>query len=272
MPALDLNDRIDLPPDPNAIPEGGVGFDDYMRSVASGAYGVAGSVGGAGEYLTGGPQWRRLREFGQEGSREQVEQMSTGAQRSLTANVIPGQGESIWGPGISTGHAIGLRAAGAVPSLIASMVPGAIVARAALAAGATTGVAGAAGTWAGGAAGGVMSGGDVFNQIMDDIGKTPDDELKKDSPVYRGLRGMGMEENEAKKFLGEQAQGYKPVIMGAITAFTSRYGVEHAVAHRSAGAAGRGVLRGGALGAVGEASQEAIEGFSGELLAQQGVF
>jgi hypothetical protein len=271
--ALDLSEPITRPDRlPYDIPEEGVGLSDYLRATAAGAYGVAGSVGGFTEYATGGELGKGLRQFGQAGAREQTEQMSTGAQRALSANVIPGQGDDIFDRDISTRHAIGLRVASAVPSLIASMVPGAVVARVALAAGASTAVAGEVGTLAGGAAGGVMSGGDVFNQIIEEIGKTPDKDLQRDSPTYAGLRNMGMDENEAKEFVGRRATAYKPLIMGAITALTSRYGVEHAVAHRSAGAAGRGVLRGGALGAVGEASQEAIEGFSGELLAQQGVF
>src|SRR5215207_1155161 len=193
--ALDLGtELLRVPADPFAIPEEGIGLGDYARSIAAGAYGTAGSLAGAASYLSRGaiPEWGQLRQQMQAGAEEQTAAMSPRAQRALSAHVLPGDGPTIWDEDVSTGGAIGLRTAQAIPSLIASMVPGAFVARAALAAGASAGAAGAAGTVAGGIAGGAQSGGDLFNQIMDDLVKEPDDKLKESSEVYRGLRAMGM--------------------------------------------------------------------------------
>jgi hypothetical protein len=244
-----------------------VELSDYVRSLAAGGYGVVGGLAGAAEYAIKPEPDNELsdiREWARQGAEGQAERMSPAAQRAMRATVLPGDGETIWGSGVSTSNAIGLRAAQAVPSLLASIIPGGLAARIASSAG--------AGVAAGGAAAGALSGGDVFNQISDELTKTPDEQLQRESETYRGLRGMGMDEAVAKSMLTQEAAGYKPLIMAAITALTSRYGVEGLVAHRAAGQAGRGVLRGTALGALGEAAQEGIEGASGELLAQEGVF
>jgi hypothetical protein len=266
--ALDLgNAPLAAPADPFEIPEEGIGLSDYARSVAAGAYGVAGAVTGGFEYLLNLPAGTDLesaRTWARTGAEEQVGRMSKGAQRAMRATVIPGGGDDIWDRDVSTRHAVGLRAAGAIPSLLASIIPGGVVARMAASAG--------AGMAVGGAAAGLQSGGDVFNQISERLTGTPDAQLQEESDAYRGLRGMGMEEADAKAMLVQQAAGFKPIVMAAITALTSRYGVEGMVAHRAAGEAGRGVLRGTGLGVLGEASQEAVEGLSGELLSQRGVY
>src|SRR5215207_7240954 len=261
--ALDLGTApLIPPPSPFAVPEEGIGLSDYARSVAAGTYGVGGALAGAVNYATRGaiPEWGELREQMKVGAEAQTAQMSPRAQRALSAKVLSGDGETIWDPEVSTSGALGLRFAQAIPSLVASMVPGAIVARAALAAGAGATAAGTAGTIAGGVSGGAQTGGDVFNQIMDDLVKEPDERLQTTSDTYRGLRAMGMPELEAKDLLVRQSAGYKPLIMAGITALTSRYGVESMVAHRAAGQAGRGLARGAGLGLVSEAAQEGIEG------------
>jgi hypothetical protein len=266
--ALSLDDTpVAGPVAPFDQPDEGIGLSDYARAVAAGGYGVAGSTVGALDYLFNLPadtDVSRARAWAQRGAQAQTERMSPAAQRALTANVLPGDGETIWDKNVSTSGAFGLRTAQAIPSLLASIIPGGVVARVTASAG--------AGMAVGTGLAGVQSGGDLFNQISDELTKTPDDRLQTESPAYRGLRTMGMEEPEAKRLLVQQSAGYKPIIMAAITALTSRYGVEGMVAHRAAGQAGRGALRHGALGAVSEATQEGIENFSQELLAQQGVF
>jgi hypothetical protein len=266
--ALRLDDTpVAGPAAPFDQPDEGIGLSDYARAVAAGGYGVVGSTVGALDYLFNLPadtDVSRARAWAQRGAQAQIEQMSPAAQRALTANVLPGDGETIWDKNVSTSGALGLRTAQAIPSLLASIIPGGVVARVTASAG--------AGMAVGTGLAGMQSGGDLFNQISDELTKTPDDRLQTESEAYRGLRSMGMEEPEAKRLLVQQSAGYKPIIMAAITALTSRYGVEGMVAHRAAGQAGRGALRHGALGAVSEATQEGIENFSQELLAQQGVF
>jgi hypothetical protein len=275
MAALELDDTPLAPlPSPFAIPEEGIGLSDYGRLLAQGTYGLGANVAGAVDYATRGaiPEWGQLRDRMSAGAAEQQQAMSPGMQRAMGAGVLPGDGPTIWDDDVSTGHAIAGRVTQAVPSLIASLVPGGLVARGALAVGAGRAAAASAGTTAGGVSAGVQTGGDVFNRIMEDITREPDDKLKEASEVYRGLRNMGMPEVDAKDLIVRQAAGSKPLIMAAITALTSRYGVEGMVAHRAAGQAGRGLLRGTALGMVGEAAQEGVEELSGELLGQQGVF
>lgn len=266
--AIDL-EPLRAPKNPYTVPEEGVSLSDYARAVAAGAYGVAASVGGAFDYMVGEDSGGyELREWGQQGQRAQYGAMSAGARRALDANILPGGGETIWSGDVSTANAIGLRAAGVIPSLLASIIPGGVAARVALAAGAGVGTASAVGTAVGGAAGGVQSGGEVFNQITNALVETPDDQLQIESEVYRGLRRMGVTEEEAKDRLVRYAAGYAPLYMAGITAATSKWGVEGLVAGKAAGAAGRGIGRGALAGAAGEATQEAIEGSSGELMTQ----
>jgi hypothetical protein len=230
------NEPLEAPRDPFAGPDEGIRLSDYARAVASGGYGVIKDIAGAGQYVTGeGEQGvtASARRWAEEGSQGQLEQSSSTAQRYLSAKWLPGgEGPTIWDKDVSIPHALGLQVASSLPSLAASLIPGGVVARVAKAAGAGVAAAGAYGTAAGGAAGGVLTGGDLFVDIQNDILKMPDQQLQKESDIYRGLRGMGMTEDDAKQQVVSSAAGLKPVYMAAITAFTSRYGVEGMLAKR----------------------------------------
>jgi hypothetical protein len=279
--AIDLGtEPLAAPRDPFAgAPEEGIRLSDYARAVVSGGYGVIKDVAGAGQYVTGGDEQgiaAGARRWAEEGSQGQLEQSSPTAQRYLSAKWLPGgEGPTIWDKDVSIPHALGLQVASSFPSLAASLIPGGVVARVAKAAGAGVAAAGAYGAAAGGTAGGVLTGGDLFVDIQNDILKMPDEQLQKESDIYRGLRGMGMTEEDAKHQVVSSAAGLKPVYMAAITAFTSKYGVEgmlaKRVAEKGAATAGQGVIKGVLHGAAGEGSQEFIENASQELLTQKGA-
>ena len=266
---------IDLPSNPlfDGPPEEPVSWTDYGRAAASGAYGVAGAAGAAAQYVTGaeeGSLAARLRRFGETGAEEQISRMSPAARRAISAGVLPGEGEDIFDPNVSTRSAIGLKVTSSLPSLAASLLPGGLAARLALRAGAAAAGAGAVGTAAGGAAAGVLTGGDVFERIQSGVLSMSDEELREESPGYDGLRDMGFSEEEAKRRVVEKTAGFKPLYMAGLTALTSKYGVEGLLASRVAGAGTRGVLRGAGVGALGEAAQETTEETAASVLSQTG--
>jgi hypothetical protein len=265
----------------------GVGLGDYGRAVVAGAYDVAGQLAGAGEYLTGNTNpegvFEQVKGWANRGSTAQHEAMSPVARRAMVAKVLPGDGETMWDKDVSTSHAIGLNVAGAVPSLLASIIPGGLVARAALAAGAGVGAAGAVGAAAGYGVSGGMTAGDTYNDIKKSLEDTPADKLYATNEVYRGLVNMGVSPDEARGRVLDYVEGYKPVLMGAITAFTSKLfgGVEGRVATKVASrGAGAGAIAGekaaGRIGstvggAAGEAGQEFSENLAQDILQQKGA-
>lgn len=268
MAAIDELSTFAAPEDPyRTTGDNDIGLSDYVRKFAADAYGVPGQLAGAAEYafrVPSGTDLERIRDWSEEGAQAQVKKMSPGAQRNLQATFLPGEGPTIWDKDISTGHALGLRAVGAIPSVLASIIPGAMVAR----------VAGAtAGALVGGAAAAGQTAGDTYNQIVGEFRDTPDDQLREQSPAYQGFRNMGMSEREARERLVETVTSYKPALMGAITAVTSKYGVEGLTARRFGGEAAKGSIRGHIAGATaGEFVQEGIENASQELLQQQAGF
>ena len=267
MAAIDELAPFTAPEDPyRTAGDNDIALSDYARQLAAGAYALPGQLAGAAEYglrIPSGTDLERIRDWSSEGAKAQVKKMSPGAQRNLEATFLPGEGPTIWDPDVSTGHAIGLRTVGAIPSVLASIIPGMMVAR----------VAGAtAGTIAGGTAAASQTAGDTYNNIVGAFRDTPDDQLREESPAYQGFRNMGMSERDARDRLVETVTSYKPALMGAITLATSRYGVEGLLAHRAAGEVGKGVLRHAGIGFAGEATQEAIENASQEALQQQAGF
>lgn len=296
MPALKLdedNDTLALPPetpdDPNADK---VGIMDYGKAAASGVPGLGASVASGLQYLTGAGEDSYLaqaRRASERGQKYVTESMSPGAQKALSANIMPteGAGNDIWDRGASgAAAAVGLKAAASLPSLLATLIPGTLVARLGLAGAAAAGAteAGAAafgasaGTSAAGAAAGLMSGGDVFQAIQNDILETPDAKLQDENDVYAGLRDMGLSEDDAKQRVINRAAGYKPLYMAAITAMTSKLGssAESLLAGRAVGkVTGKaGVLAKGSQAAKTagtEAGSEFVEESSGQLMQQQGA-
>ncbi|WP_020665403.1 PLxRFG domain-containing protein [Methylobacterium sp. 285MFTsu5.1] len=246
-------------------------WGDYGRALASGAAGFVGSIGGMAEYaqeqLGADPSLTNagaVRQWGQDAAKGQIEAMTPGAQRSIQAGVLPGgDGPNLWDGDTDRSSAIGLKIASSLPGTIASLLPGGIVA------GAVRGAAGAAaGMAASGAVSGAQMGGDVYNGIVDGIQGAKDDQLQKDSEIYRGLRGMGMSEADAKHALISEVAGYKPVIMGAIGAASEQLGAGAAVANRAAGVASHGVWAGAKHGALEEAGTEAFQNATQEALTQ----
>jgi hypothetical protein len=237
---------------------------DLGRATVAGAYGVASALGGAGEYLQGGAEQgslsTQLREFGNEGAEAWAGSMSKRGQRELRAGVI--EGDTIWDQGVSGAvRSLALKTGSSIPSLVASVLPGGLVARAL---GAT------AGTVAGGSVAAGISGGGVFGEIQSGILKSPDAQLQSQSELYAELRARGMSEDEAKRELVDFAAGSKPLIMAAITAGTSAFGLEGFVAGLMAGGGRKGIAASALRGATGEAAQEFIESGTESILTQQG--
>ena len=267
MAAIDELSTFAAPEDPyRTTGDNEIGLSDYVRKFAADAYAIPGQLAGAAEYafrIPSGTDLESIRDWSEEGAQAQIRKMSPGAQRNLNATFLPGEGPTIFDKDISTGHALGLRAVGVIPSVLASIIPGALVAR----------VAGAtAGTLAGTTVAAGQTAGDTYNAIVAGFRDMPDDQLRAESPAYQGFRNMGMSEREARERLVETVTSYKPALMGAITMVTSRYGVEGLVASRVAGETGRGLLRSTGRGLAGEAAQEAIESGSQQALEQQGAF
>jgi hypothetical protein len=274
LPLRGEDEPVELLPDPLAPVEEGVSWGDYGRAVTSGGYGLGAGVSSAVQYATGAEEdsiAARMRRWFEEGADAETKKMSAAAQRAISASVLPGQGSDIWDKDVAAGSAIGLKVASSLPSLAASLIPGGLAARLAVAGGASVAAAAGIGTAVGGAAAGVQTAGDVFEDIQRGILEMPDEELQKESPTYAGFRSMGFTEDEAKRRITEKAAGFKPVYMAALTALTSKYGVEGLVASRAAGRAGvAGLARRAGGAALGEGLQEAGEEGAASALTQAG--
>lgn len=162
------------------------------------------------------------------------------------------------------------------PGVVAGMMAGGGAGLGAQALGAgTRAIAGAsfAGAVGTGAAQGV---GQVYQDIAEGINKASDAELKAASPSYADNRNSGMSEEAAKAQLVKDAGWMQPLLAGAVTGLTSKFGIEGLLAKKMAGeliTEGfiKGGLKGFMKGAVGEGSQEFIENASQELLTQSAL-
>lgn len=191
-------------------------------------------------------------------SRVAAQDYSPRAQRVKQMSVLPKEGqESAIGSWKNFKDFVLVNGVESVPSLVASAVP-------AMALGPVFGATAA--TVGAGVLGGAMNAGDVYNEIVENLEKTPDAKLQWVSPEYRAYR-MSMDEPDARIMFRQTVAGYKPLIAAAITIATSKYGVEGLVARRSAGEAVPTRLVNAALGLAGEGTQEFAENFSNKVLA-----
>lgn len=264
-------DLDDFAPDPSRLPVAATptpgaspSWGDWGRYAIGGAGQTLSSTGAGLEYFLGkGMVGDWLQAAGKGVSDAQMQQLTPAGRKALT--------DDLWGANnfMST---LAAKAISAAPSLATTIIPGVGAGRLALAVGAGMRGAGAAGFGAAAGVGSAQSAGGVFEQIGEGIKKAPEDQLRKASEAYVALRDSGMDDAAAREALVRQAAGYKPAIAAAITAITSKFGVEGMVAARLAGnVAARGMLKGAVVGAAGEGFQETVESAAQEYLAQKGL-
>ena len=285
---LDLAPDVTSPPDwanPNAVPppeESGL-VSDLGNAAVAGAYGLASGVGGAAEYVGGlvaeasgieqpkETRATRLKQWGQEGAQAAVGRMSKQSQREAQAGFLPNTtGDDIFDSDVSALRSLALKTSMSIPSLVATIVPGAVVARGLVAAGAARGAAAAAGTGAAGSAGATLTGGGVFEEIQSEFRRMSDADLRSQVEPYAILRDDGMSEEEARSKLESYVIGSKPLIMAAITAGTSVFGLEGLASGLVAGTLKKGIARNAVKGATGEGAQEFVESGAESVLTQSG--
>ena len=240
-------------------------WKDYGRALAVGTLGIGSGVAGLSEYATDGAIGGDTRRYLDDLSQGQIRAMSPAARRALGSSFIADEGEeSIFDAGV--GRSLALKTTAAVPSLVASLIPAGVVSS--VLRGASVGVrAGAAGAAARGTAG-ALAAGEVVSQIYKKLDEFSDEELAAESDVFAGYLTMMSPQEARAKYMRDVA-GVAPIAAGAISAALG--GVEAQIARRIGGEAAKGVLKGGAKGAIGESVQEGAEAFSGELLSQSAL-
>ncbi len=226
------------------------------RAIGAGTLRAGKSLLGAWDAVADSPEVTDLtRGWGKslESTAESLESgMTEQGRRNQRASVLPteGAGNDIWDSDVSTKGALGLKVAGAAPSLVASIlgsVGGFVLG----------GPVGAA--VGGGAAAGALTSGDVYNDIRDHILDRPSEQLAQENDIYAGLIDMGLDERTAKHYLVRELAANKALLMGTISAATARFGAEGLVAKLAAGKGASSVTREAVKAGLGEAGQEAAE-------------
>ncbi len=256
-----LNDSYDKPP---VEPRGVTGFlRDQALNIGAGTLsslrGVEGAIEATAPYMgvdLADPELGRVREM-QRGIRDTLssgadaltQSMSPQGQREVSAKFLPGQGHTIWDSDVSLPGALIGKVTRSTPSVVASIL----------------------GTVFGGPAvgyvtAGSLTAGDVYNDIREGIEKMPSDELAEKNPLYAGYLTMMPEEQARERLLAEVGSN-RALLMGTITAATSKYlGIEGRVASRMGG----GQVGGRLGGVIGEAVQEGTEQIAQNVLTHTG--
>lgn len=259
--AYDSAKPLDLPTPTK--PNGSVSYADYGRTVLAGVGDVARFTGKGVEYALGrtGPgDW--LIEQGKGLSDYEESQMSDIA-RQRQGGIFNSDDKL---------SSIGLMTARSAPSAIVSAALG--IGGGMGAAAFTTSkaiqymVSFAASVGVGGVP---QSIGQVYDQISEGIAGAKEDALRKESPEYVKLRET-MDDVTARVQLQREMAKFYPLIAGAVTAVTSKYGIDGMIANKIAGnTLAGGVLKGALKGAAGEGFQETIENAAQEYLAQRAL-
>lgn len=221
---------------------------DYFKNLGAGFLEAGSGLGAATEYATGGDSGAATRRYLAAEADALTRSMTPRAQRDLRATYLPDEGqdsawESFW-------SSTALKASRSLPSLAATGMT-AIVTKSPVA---TMLVAG------------TQTAGEVAKDIFESIDKMPDGELRERSPLYAGYRDM-MDEADARRAFASDTAGLMPVVAGAISAFSTRFGIEGALLRKGAEKAASGVVRRTATTTAGEASTEFVEEASNSLLA-----
>lgn len=243
-------------------------WGDILTGLGIGARQVGASVRGAQQYMSdlASTDKEDAKHSYYEADRKYLEKMaevdaesySPRAKQVKAMSALPKDGqESAFGSWANFKDFVVVNGVEAVPSLVASALPAALV-------GPVLGATAA--TVAAGGVGSALNAGDLYNDIAKSIDSLPDAELQRKSEGYRAYRGM-MGEEDARAAFRSDLVGYKPLISAAITALTTRYGVEGLIARRAGGEATHGFVKSTGIGVLGEGSQEFGETFGNEVLA-----
>src|SRR5215218_3354708 len=249
---------------PPETPRGVGGFlRDQALNLQAGAYGIGRSFVGAidtvapdlGIDITD-PELDRLRTMHKgwrEGlaaaADETTARMSPQGQREISAKFLPGAGPTIWDKDISTSGAILGKAVRSAPSVVASIL-GSVFGGPAI----------------GYLTAGALTAGDTYNDIRETLEKMPSDELAEKNPLYAGYLTM-MPEAQAREQLLHEVAANRALLMGTITAGTSKYlGIEGRVASRLGGRA----VGSRVGGIIGESVQEGTEQVAQNVLTHGG--
>ena len=235
---------------PKSEEEQSVTWGDYGKALGQGATGVGEGAASLARHFyemgksTDAADLSRAIQgaFGKAGQ-DIVGSMTPEGRNRLSATITSDQ---FWEHPLS---ATALKATGMVPMVAASVIPGALMADASIAA------------MTAAAAGGAFSAGDVVNEIYKKTDETSDDDLKKASDYYAGLRAS-FDEKEARRQYNETLMGMKPAMNFVLGVATGAVGPAANIVRGLKGGAAHGIGRGAAEGAAGEVVQEGFGNYS----------
>lgn len=232
-------------------------WGDYGKAFGQGAAGMGSNLAAGGRYLAEGQNQNVADLFGAfQGAlgkaRDDItDSMTPEGRNRLSATLTS---EQFWQHPASS---MALKATGMLPMVAATVVPGALLADASLAVMAAT------------ATGGALSAGDVLDEVYKKTDATSDEDLKKASEFYAGLRGV-FDEKESRRQYNEALLGMKPALNFVLGVATSAVGPAANIVRGMKGAATHGAARQAAEGAAGEMLQEGAANYSAQEALKEG--
>lgn len=260
------SDTYDWTPGQDPVTSGGnaSSLGDYWQQFKGAGYGVASGLLGAVDILDDPLRDRNVvdeqraaaRQWLDTKQREAFEAMTPQGQRNAAASIFPkeGAGNDIFDPNVSAPSKVAGSIVGAAPSIVASIL-GSVV----------------GGPILGYGLAGAMDAGSTYNAIRKELEDIPDDKLRKTNDLYAGLRDMGWDEPQARRYLLDQAARNKALLVGTFSAATSRFGAEGIAARALGGhTAAETVARSTAKGALGETLEEGAQQVTQSIAEQKG--
>jgi hypothetical protein len=235
---------------PKPEEESSVTWGDYGKALGQGAAGVGENLASLSRYYFEAGKSENAADlshaiqgiFGKAG-RDIVGSMTPEGRDRLSATITS---DKFWEHPISSSA---LKITGMTPMVAASVIPGALVADVSMAA------------MAAAATGGALSAGDVVNEIYKKTDETSDEDLKKASDYYAGLRST-FGEKEARRQYNETLMGMKPALNFVLGTAVGAVSPAANIVRGLKGGAAHGVARSAAEGAAGEVVQEGFGNYS----------
>jgi hypothetical protein len=224
----------------NAAPEPreSVGLSDYAKSVAAGgvqlladqaasSVALQESVGGSAMNTVS----EKARRFLNTAADRINDSRTKEAQEIQGAKLLPGEGErSAYD---NFGNFVGLNAAASAPSMVVAGGIGTLMSMVTLSP--------EMAPYFASLAAGSMDAGSVTNEIYKSIDNLSDEQLKE-VPAYKAYRDV-MEEGDARSAFRRDLVGMKPLISGAVSSITSKFGIEGAISKKLAGVSTKGAYK-----------------------------
>ncbi len=234
----------------------GATWGDYGKALGTGAANVASNVAGGLRYFyeqgkspDGASLFGALEGAAAKASEDLTDSMTKEGRDRMSAAVTS---DKFWEHPLSSSA---LKATGMAPMVVASVLPGALIADATMALAATA------------AAGGALNAAGVIDEIYKKTDAQSDEDLKKASDYYAGLRAT-FDEKEARRQYNETLMGLKPAIAFAIGAGVGAVGPAAKAVQGLKAGTGEGVLRGAATGAAEGATGLAAQSGSTDYMVQ----